>query len=134
MQYISNPLAIILAVSSATDDIANSESIKLAKIVDPIGERTLGVLTKLDLLEKPSDADPVLSGSIIKIQLGMLGVINKPTVDGDIESAFQFETMHFRNHFSKYGECIGSKYLATTLNNMLKSHIGKCLPELRVFV
>jgi dynamin 1-like protein len=35
LPYIQNPNAIILAVSKATDDLANSESLKLARTVDP---------------------------------------------------------------------------------------------------
>merc|ERR1712137_1351248 len=37
MQYISNPNAIILSVTAANTDIANSDGIKLAKEVDPEG-------------------------------------------------------------------------------------------------
>ena len=47
--YIVNPNSIILAVSAANADIATSESIKLARDVDPDGRRTLAVVTKLDL-------------------------------------------------------------------------------------
>jgi dynamin 1-like protein len=44
-KYISNENCIIMAVSKATDDLANSESLKLAREVDPEGLRTIGVLT-----------------------------------------------------------------------------------------
>jgi len=43
--YIKNPNSIILAVSKATDDLANSESLKLARVYDPKGNRTIGVIT-----------------------------------------------------------------------------------------
>ena len=46
-----NPNSIILAVSAANADIATSESIKLARDVDPDGRRTLAVVTKLDLMD-----------------------------------------------------------------------------------
>ena len=51
MQYISNRNAIILAVSPANSDIATSDAMQLAKAVDPHGERTMGVITKLDLMD-----------------------------------------------------------------------------------
>lgn len=51
-EYIENPLTIILAVTTANTDMATSESLKLAKRVDPEGERTLAVLTKVDLMDK----------------------------------------------------------------------------------
>ena len=51
LYYISNPNSIILAVSSANMDMATSESLKMAKEVDPDGRRTLAVITKLDLMD-----------------------------------------------------------------------------------
>ena len=45
MEYITNENSIILAVSAANNDIANSESLKLGREVDPLGERTLAVVT-----------------------------------------------------------------------------------------
>ena len=47
---------LILAVSPANYDLANSDAISLAKQVDPHGQRTLGVMTKLDLMEEGRDA------------------------------------------------------------------------------
>ena len=60
--YITNPNSIILAVSPANADIATSESIKLAKSVDPEGNRTLAVCTKLDLMDRGTDAHDILEG------------------------------------------------------------------------
>jgi dynamin 1-like protein len=37
MNYISNPNSIILAVTAANTDMATSESLKLAKELDPDG-------------------------------------------------------------------------------------------------
>ena len=50
--YIKNPNCIIVAVSKATDDSANSESLKLAREVDKEGNRTIGVLTQVDLIDE----------------------------------------------------------------------------------
>jgi dynamin 1-like protein len=51
VHHITNPNSIILAVSAANADIATSESLKIAKDVDPDGRRTLAVITKLDLMD-----------------------------------------------------------------------------------
>lgn len=56
LDYISNPNSIILAVSAGNTDLANSDALKLARVVDPKGERTLGVVTKLDLMDEGTDA------------------------------------------------------------------------------
>lgn len=50
MKYISRPACIILAVTAANTDLANSDGLKLAREVDPEGTRTIGVLTKVDLM------------------------------------------------------------------------------------
>jgi len=52
MTYIEKPSCIILAVSAANTDVANSDALKLARLVDREGVRTLGVLTKLDLMDQ----------------------------------------------------------------------------------
>ena len=49
--YISNRNCIIIAVSKATEDSANSESLKLAREIDREGCRTIGVITQVDLLD-----------------------------------------------------------------------------------
>ncbi len=55
LDYIKPPNCIILAITEA-GDIANSDALRLAKIVDPKGIRTLGVITKLDLMDDGTDA------------------------------------------------------------------------------
>ena len=50
MKYISKPSCIILAVTAANQDLANSDGLKMAREVDPEGLRTIGVLTKIDLM------------------------------------------------------------------------------------
>ena len=49
-KYISKPACIILAVTAANTDLANSDGLKMAREVDPEGTRTIGVLTKVDLM------------------------------------------------------------------------------------
>lgn len=42
---------IILAVCSADVDLANSEALRASRRVDPLGLRTIGVVTKMDLVD-----------------------------------------------------------------------------------
>ena len=58
--YITQDNTIILAVTPANQDIANSDALKLAMEVDPKGERTIGVITKLDLMDERTDARDIL--------------------------------------------------------------------------
>lgn len=50
LKFISKPNAVILAVTAANTDLANSDGLKMAREVDPDGNRTVGVLTKVDLM------------------------------------------------------------------------------------
>lgn len=52
MNYIRPKNAIIVAVTAANTDLANSDALQLAKEVDPEGRRTVGVITKIDLMDK----------------------------------------------------------------------------------
>lgn len=56
MKYISQPNALILALTAANTDLANSDALKMAREVDPQGERTIGVVTKIDLMDQGTDA------------------------------------------------------------------------------
>ena len=69
MKYIEPEEALILAVSAANTDLATSDAIQLAKRADPTGERTMGVLTKLDLMDKGTDAADVLRGLVVPLQV-----------------------------------------------------------------
>ena len=76
LEYISNPNCIVLAVHAANTDLATSEALKLAREVDPNGNRTLAVCTKLDLMDHGTDATDLLMGKIIPVKLGIIGVVN----------------------------------------------------------
>lgn len=90
LQYISNPNSIILAVTAANTDIANSDSLKLAREVDPDGLRTIGVLTKMDLMDPGTDASDVLLNRVVPLRCvaGCDGVIGLGwVVGGDCNQA-----------------------------------------------
>ncbi|KAH0421177.1 interferon-induced GTP-binding protein Mx1 [Colletotrichum camelliae] len=63
--YMENPRTIILAVISCTVDIATQEILKLAEAADPEKVRTMGVLTKPDLV-----TETATRGAIIDLVLG----------------------------------------------------------------
>lgn len=45
----------------ANVDLSTSHALAMAKKWDPTGERTIGVITKIDLMDKGTDAVKVLS-------------------------------------------------------------------------
>jgi dynamin 1-like protein len=73
--YISNPNTLILCVLPANVDLANSEALKLARTLDPNGLRTIGVVTKLDMMEKGTSAIDILEGRVYPLKLGFIGVV-----------------------------------------------------------
>ena len=80
-RYARDPNAIVLAVTAANADLANSDALRLAKEVDPDGVRTLGVLSKLDLMDEGTDAADVLENRVIPLRLGFVGRLRPPLVD-----------------------------------------------------
>lgn len=72
--YCSSPDTIILCVIPANIDLANSYALKLNKEIDPQGERTLGVLTKVDLMDEGTNASETLLNEQIKLKHGYIGV------------------------------------------------------------
>jgi len=81
IRYIEDPLTIILCVIAANSDIATSDGLKLAKEIDTSGSRTLGVLTKLDIMDAGTDARKALMNEEIPLKLGYVGVKNRSKLD-----------------------------------------------------
>lgn len=74
-KYLSEP-NIILAISAADVDLANSAALRAAKTADPQGLRTIGVITKLDLVP-PEVARKILTNKKYPLKMGYVGVITK---------------------------------------------------------
>lgn len=139
MRYIANPKTIILTIIPANDDIANSEALKLAKQVDPGRSRTLGVLTKCDLMDEGTHCGEVLLNRTYPLSHGYVAVCNRGTkasMSGvSISLQMKTEQQFFASH-EVYGKknilsrCTTLR-LATILNGVFVRHIHKSLPEVR---
>lgn len=120
--YIHNRNSIILAVSPANTDFANSESLKLARAVDPNGERTLAVLTKLDLMDKGTDAKNVLMGKVIPVKLGIIGCVNRSQQDindqKSIAKALEDEQKFLQKRYPSLAARHGTAFLAKKLSGV----------------
>ncbi|CAN3365350.1 dynamin-related protein Dnm1p [Diutina catenulata] len=137
MEYITKPNAIILAVSPANVDLVNSESLKLARQVDPTGKRTVGILTKLDLMDQGTNAVDILKGNVYPLKLGFIGIVNRSQQDiadnKSLDDSLQTESSFFANHpaYRAMSTRCGTKYLAQTLNRILMGHIRDRLPDIK---
>ncbi|KKK22884.1 hypothetical protein ARAM_005756 [Aspergillus rambellii] len=137
LEYIAKPNSIILAVSPANVDLVNSEALKLARQVDPMGRRTIGVLTKLDLMDHGTNAMDILSGRVYPLKLGFIGVVNRSQQDiqsgKSLSDALHAELDFFRHHpaYRNMANRCGTQFLAKTLNSTLMSHIRDRLPDIK---
>lgn len=136
-QFIRRESCLILAVTPANTDLANSDALKLAKEVDPQGLRTIGVITKLDLMDEGTDARDVLENKLLPLRRGYIGVVNRSQkdIDGrkDIQAALGAERKFFLSHpsYRHIADRLGTPYLQRVLNQQLTNHIRDTLPGLR---
>ncbi|XP_039127173.1 dynamin-related protein 1C isoform X1 [Dioscorea cayenensis subsp. rotundata] len=134
--YVEKPNCIILAISPANQDIATSDAIKLAREVDPSGERTFGVLTKLDLMDKGTNALDVLEGRAYRLQHPWVGIVNRSQADinknVDMIDARRKEQEYFATSpdYGHLAHKMGSEYLAKLLSQHLESVIRSRIPSI----
>uniref|UniRef100_A0A2K6LNB4 Dynamin-2 n=1 Tax=Rhinopithecus bieti TaxID=61621 RepID=A0A2K6LNB4_RHIBE len=126
LQFISRESSLILAVTPANMDLANSDALKLAKEVDPQGLRTIGVITKLDLMDEGTDARDVLENKLLPLRRGYIGVVNRSQKDiegkKDIRAALAAERKFFLSHpaYRHMADRMGTPHLQKTLNQMVQ--------------
>ncbi|XDV13722.1 hypothetical protein PO909_002078, partial [Leuciscus waleckii] len=137
LQFITRESCLILAVTPANTDLANSDALKVAKEVDPQGVRTIGVITKLDLMDEGTDARDILENKLLPLRRGYIGVVNRSQkdIDGkkDIRVAMAAERKFFLSHpsYRHMAEKMGTPHLQKALNQQLTNHIRDTLPGLR---
>ena len=136
LSYIKRESCLILAVSPANTDLANSDALTLSRLVDPDGKRTIGVVTKLDIMDRGTDAVAYLRGEVVPLRLGYIGVVNRCQQDiaqrRSIREARASEAEFFRHH-PAYAEVIdkcGTEALGWTVSRILAEHIADLLPAL----
>lgn len=125
-KYIQAP-NVILAISAADVDLANSTALRSSRRVDPRGERTIGVVTKMDLVE-PVRGAAILNDQQYPLRLGYVGVISKiPQSQGLFKMAHsnllsdiaKQENSYFSSHPLEYGPEAGVNVGTTTLRKKL---------------
>uniref|UniRef100_A0A9J8BFA6 dynamin GTPase n=1 Tax=Cyprinus carpio carpio TaxID=630221 RepID=A0A9J8BFA6_CYPCA len=104
LQFISKESCLILAVTPANTDLANSDALKISKEMDPQGY--IGVVNRS---QKDIDGRK------------------------DIKAALAAERKFFLSHpaYRHMAERMGTPYLQKTLNQQLTNHIRDTLPALR---
>lgn len=138
--YMKQPRSIILAVVSAKNDFANQIVLKLARSTDPQGKRTMGVITKPDILVQGSGSEAMFvslaENKEVEFNLGwhVLRNLDSEKLDGssllhrrnEEEEAFFAEGVWSRLSPSM----LGVKKLRTKLSEVLLQQVATELPSL----
>ncbi|XP_042066155.1 dynamin-related protein 5A-like [Salvia splendens] len=138
--YIEKPNCIILAISPANQDLATSDAIKISREVDPKGERTFGVLTKIDLMDKGTDAVDILEGKAYRLQFPWIGVVNRSQQDinknVDMIAARRREREYFAQtpEYKHLAHRMGSEHLGKILSKHLEAVIKSRIPGLQSLI
>ncbi|TYH10209.1 hypothetical protein E1A91_A07G151400v1 [Gossypium mustelinum] len=138
--FIEKPNCIILAISPANQDLATSDAIKIAREVDPKGDRTFGVLTKIDLMDKGTNAVDILEGKSYKLQFPWVGVVNRSQADinksVDMIAARRREREYFQSspEYSHLAHRMGSEHLGKMLSKHLETVIKSRIPGLQSLI
>ncbi|KAI9024415.1 P-loop containing nucleoside triphosphate hydrolase protein [Phycomyces nitens] len=128
--YIREP-NIILAVCAADVDLANSPALRASRKADPLGLRTIGVVTKLDLVD-PKVGTAILRNADYPLHLGYIGVVCKAPkhTEGNMTGALIRNEEDFFRHHLMYNQRdihVGTSTLRFKLMSVLEQSMGKSL-------
>ncbi|KAH8807237.1 P-loop containing nucleoside triphosphate hydrolase protein [Xylogone sp. PMI_703] len=92
--YIVDPRTIILAVLDARNNLANQEVFRMAKAADPVGARTVGIITKCDALQEGDEPGvlKIAQNSVENLKHGWFAVKNRSTKE--IQEGVTLEQRH----------------------------------------
>ena len=104
--------------------------------VDPEGSRTIGVVTKLDLMDQGTHAGEILQNRALPMRLGYVGIINRSQKDIDANksiNAHLADEAKFISAHPVYSQLknVGTPQLGRFLNRELLKHIAAVLPDLK---
>lgn len=133
--YIQEP-NIILTVCPADVDLANSEALMAARRVDPLGLRTIGVISKTDLVP-PDQAVSILENRDYPLLLGYVGVVCKAGGGKSggrsgatlVRRARDREEQYFQGHaaFHRKDLALGTGTLRRKLTDVLEEYMARNL-------
>ncbi|KAK9719982.1 mitochondrial dynamin GTPase Msp1 [Basidiobolus ranarum] len=132
--YIQEP-NIILAVCPADVDLANSEALLSSRRVDPLGTRTIGVITKMDLVQPESGVE-LLHNREYPLTLGYMGVVcsqdQQATQKNASQEIIRYNEAFFTSHpmYLQNLPQLGIGSLRKKLMTILEKYMGENLDSL----
>lgn len=138
--YMQNPRSIMLTVVPANVDITTQEILEMARELDPEGNRTLGVLTKPDLVDKGAETEAMelVDGKKSGLKLGW-SIVRNPGQQQLLESNTDRDNTEVRffrdegpwNNLDK--DKVGIGALRTRLQEIQTAHIRREFPKVMTF-
>ncbi|KAK1638439.1 vacuolar sorting protein VPS1 [Colletotrichum phormii] len=140
--YLKSTRTIILAVVQASNDFANQGIIKIAREYDPDGQRTVGIITKPDLINAGAEAklaNIAKNKDAIKLKLGFFLLKNPSPSEMKDYSRNNNRAEREMNFFSSPAwkaqnldmSRVGIENLKVFLQELLDEHLEGELPKLK---
>ncbi|GKT63428.1 dynamin family protein [Colletotrichum tofieldiae] len=141
--YLQSTRTIILAVVQASNDVANQGIIKIAREYDPDGQRTVGIITKPDLINAGTEgklANIAKNQDSIKLRLGFFLLKNPSPAEMKDSSAKLSRSVLEMNFFSSSAwkaqdldmNRVGIENLKVFLQRLLDEHLERELPKVKI--
>lgn len=139
IKYCAQERTIILCVCQGNVDISTLISLQMVGELDPEGERTLGVLTKVDIMNQGTNAVKVLRGDEVDLHHGFVAVKGRSQTQISsgmtISEALEMEQEYFEDHpeysqLSNGKEVLGIPALVNKISTIMNRHIKKSLPSI----
>ena len=135
--FITQSRTIILAVIPANQDVATIDVLERAAKFDPMGSRTIGVLTKPDLVDQGAEPEvlSVMQNLRKPLALGYVMVKNRNQNQLNNNLSLQQATQEESNYFTSHPEwckldktCLGVISLSNKLTKVLVYKAQESLP------
>ena len=137
LKYVEDQRTIILSVIPANADMTTSDALQLSREIDPKGIRTVGVITKIDIMDQGTNARRMLMGQEVPLRLGYVGVKNRGqqaiTDKQSVKAALKEEREYFENHpiYSSLNQnLLGTDVLTQKCSKIMFTHIKSHLPDI----
>jgi dynamin 1-like protein len=117
--------------------MTTSDALQLAREIDSKGVRTIGVITKIDIMDAGTNARRMLTGQDVPLRLGYVGVKNRnqqSIIDKiTVKKALKEEREYFENHpiYSSINQnLLGTDALTQKCTKIMFTHIKSHLPDI----
>ena len=137
-KYCEDVNTLILIVIPANIDLSTSDALSFARKLDPKGQRSLGVITKVDLMDEGTDARSVLNNEEIKLKYGYVGIKGRSQAEVKrnlgVDEAIQNELDFFGKHpiySTMPTNLLGTRSMVDRTSAILYDMIKTSLPKIQ---